>query len=334
MMRPFKLLVPHFLQRFIAFFILCCGLSISISSHAQKSIESWYNEKWERTGSLNARYYSLLSRTDSGWLRKDIYVSTRQWQMIGLFEDQGETIKNGVFQWFYPDGKLKSTGNYSQNKRTGLFLEFYSDGSLKDSSYYVAGNLQGVSAGWHRNGQSSYVFTVDELGKGVYTNWFSDGQPSSAGRYIDYNKKHGRWQYFHKNGKVSAIKLYDSGIVKANQFFTEEGSPITDSPEADRNAEFPGGDLAWRKYISSNLYFPAHLDIKHGSLVALVVSFNINEEGKIENIEVDLPVHPQMDKIAVDAIKRSPLWKPAISQNRRVSSNFIQTVSFYTLSYY
>lgn len=309
--------------------LLATALSLlSIFCYAQKTIETWYDENWAETHEQLGRYYSHLEHTDSGWYRKDMYISARKWQMLGLYEDKECTQRNGVFYFFYPSGKLKSYGAYEHNKKKGPHFEYFADGSLKDSAFYENNHVKGAAAGWYKNGYPEYKLTYDENGNGVYMNWFDDGQPSSSGWYKNFGQRNGRWQFFHKNGKVSAVELYDMGEIKASQYFNEEGSPENDTSKINQPLTFPGGKKAWSKYIHSQLYFPSNLDIKTGYHVALVVTATIDEKGKVIDVEVDLPIHPQMDKIAVEALMKSPLWLPEKQHNRKVVSTFSQSVSF------
>lgn len=310
-------------------FFLAAVLSfISVITYGQKTIETWYDENWKETHEQHARYYSHLDNTDSGWYRRDMFVSTRKWQMIGLYEDKECTKRNGVFYFFYPSGNLKSYGAYEHNKRKGLHLEYYADGALKDSSFYEDDHIKGEAAGWYKNGNPEYQLTYDDNGNGVYMNWFENGQPSSSGRYKDFGKRNGRWHFFHKKGKISAVELYDNGEIKGSQYFNEDGSPEYDTSKIYQPLTFPGGKNAWSKYMRSKLYFPSNLDIKNGYHVVLVVTATIDETGKVIDVEVDLPLHPQMDKIAVTALLNSPLWLPEKQHNRNVVSKFSQSVSF------
>ncbi len=315
-------------RNYYRLFLITVLVLTGIVANAQKTIETWYDENWEETVDQYGRYYSHMEHTDSGWYRKDMYVSTRKWQMLGLYEDKECTQRNGVFRFFYPNGNLKSYGAYIHNVKNGLQMEFFADGSLKDSAYYEDGHVKGKAAGWYKNGNAEYTLTYDDNGNGVYTSWFDNGQPSSAGRYKEYGKMHGRWQFFHKNGKISAVELYDMGSRKDSQYFTETGSPETDTNTIQRSLTFPGGKKAWSKYFNSSIYFPSNLDFKNGYHAVLVVTANIDETGKVTDVEVDLPLHPTMDKIAIEAFLRSPVWIPAKEHNRNIASKFSQTVSF------
>ncbi|MEO9145014.1 MAG: energy transducer TonB [Ginsengibacter sp.] len=59
----------------------------------------------------------------------------------------------------------------------------------------------------------------------------------------------------------------------------------------------------------------------------------VNEDGQIINAEVTVPLHPEFDKIALEAVKNSPKWLPAISQNRKVYSKLRETVTFLQSGY-
>jgi antitoxin component YwqK of YwqJK toxin-antitoxin module len=312
-----------FFYLLLILFFLAGGVS------AQKTVETWYDANWEETPNVQtASYYSLNEHTDSGWFRKDIYLSTKKYQMLGLFEDKENKIRNGVFRFFYPDGKLKSIGKFSHGQKEGLHLSFFEDGSLKDSAFYTEGHLNGRSAGWYSNGNQEYEINFDGNGNGVYTAWFENGSPSAAGRYKNFGQKNGRWQFFHDNGKISAVELYVADSISAAQYFNEDGSPATDTSQISSNAVFPGGQKAWTKFINNHLYFPSNLDFSKGHTAAVVVIAHIDASGKIVRVEKELPLHPDMDKIAVNALMASPAWSPAKNHNRRVASTFRYVVTF------
>ena len=63
-------------------------------------------------------------------------------------------------------------------------------------------------------------------------------------------------------------------------------------------------------------------------MAVVVAAFIINEDGKIEDVDVVTPFHPMMDKIAIEAIKKSPAWKPRIDHNRKVKEYLRQPVTF------
>ena len=222
--------------KLLLFFIAIFGTAISYS---QKNIEAYYNYRWHECLADDARFYSVSRNTDSGWYKTDYFINLKKLQMAGLYEDKESTIRNGIFYWFYPNGTLKAVGKYIHNKKTGLWLDYFQDKSLKDSLNFKDGNSTGISLGWYNTGAARDSLNIDSNGNGVYVSWFDSGNPSSAGKYAEFYKQ-GKWQYFHKDGKLSALEIYDHNVLKDKNYFDEGGNPMSDTTSKDRDVQFAG----------------------------------------------------------------------------------------------
>ena len=293
-----------------------------------QNIEKFYNYKWEECQANEARFYSLTSKTDSGFFRKDYYIKERRIQMIGNYLDSSCKVKNGSFTFYHANGILKSFGKYIQNKKDGLWMSFHNNGIIKDSAIYSMGRQIGKSLSWHPNGYPNDSIYLNEDRSGVHVSWFDNGIPSAAGRYSADMKQNGKWKYFHKNGKVSSIEIYDQSKLISKQYFDENGELINDTVNTDSEAQFVGGIDAWLEFISDKIYFPRGYKIVNGDIAKVVVTFTVNENGEIEDVFTSTPFDIQFDKIAENAIKKSPNWLPAIKHNRKVKSTFNQVVNF------
>jgi antitoxin component YwqK of YwqJK toxin-antitoxin module len=314
------------MKKLMAFTVMLVTLLSTIK--AQSFMEKFFDENFRLVPSADvARFYSISKKTDSGWRTQNFYLTVNKIQMIGLYEDKDNAKKNGNFYTYYPDGKIKSAIRYKNNLEDGLLLSFYNDGSLKDSVNFKAGHHAGTSLSWYKNGFAKDSITVQDDGRGAKVAWFDNGVPSEAGRYIDFEKKQGKWQYFHKNGNISAEEIYADNILLSKKYYNEEGMP-TDTSGGERNAFFPGGEKKWSKFISSQLYFPGHLEFKNVANASVVVTATVDEEGNVIDAEVTVPLHPEFDKIALNSLKKSPKWEPAVSHNRKVYSTFKQTVIY------
>ena len=310
--------------------IICLTLLfflISFESTAQK-IEKFYDYKWKECAPNEARFYSLTTKTDSGYYRKDYYIKERRIQMIGNYLDSLCTIRNGNFTFYHANGVLESTGKYIRNKKEGKWINFHNNGFIKDSTVYSAGKQIGKRISWYPNGYQNDSIVLNEDRSGVHVSWFDNGVPAAAGIYSADMKQHGKWKYFHRNGNISSIEIYDESKLVNKQYYNENGELMTDTTCTDRPAEFKGGIEAWLKYISNHIYFPSGYKIINGDVAKVVVIFTVNEEGEIENVFTSTPFDKAFDSIAEKAIKRSPKWLPAINHNRRVKSTFNQVVNF------
>ena len=289
--------------------------------------ERYYDYRWQRCDATAARFFTTLDRKDSLWERKDYFIHERSLQMKGSYTDTSCKITQSAFAYYYPNKGLQSTGSYKDGKKDGLWLDYYPNGMMKDSIIYAAGNKTGTSYAWHSNGymQDSAVWSSD--GSGVEVSWFDNGNAAAAGRYSAGYKQTGKWQYFHKNGKLSALEIYEDGALNDKQYFDEEGNG-TDTTNKDHEALFPGGMKAWQKYLSKNLYFPTQYKFENADKAVVVVGAVIDEDGNMTDVEISTPLYPAFDDIALKVIKQSPKWQPAVQHNRRVTYRILQPVFF------
>ena len=155
------------------------------------------------------------------------------------------------------------------------------------------------------------------------TNWFENGQLSKAGK-MHYYKEDGKWQYFHRNGKISAEEVYDVGKLTNRIYYDEAGIALSDTTNRDRAAECTKD---WKTYLENNLN-PPDVRFKNGDRAVVIVDFSIDEDGKVGDVTLYSSFHKSFDDIAIEVVKKSPLWKPAIDHNRRVKVYKRQPMTF------
>lgn len=303
-------------------------LLIGTGFAAAQKTTTWYDYNWKECASEQARFFSEVKKTDSGYIRTDYFVQERSVQMTGRFEDEACTVKNGYFRYFHPNKILQSSGLYQNGKKEGLWLSFHPNGMMEDSTVYLHGQPIGTSVSWHSNGYPSDSTVLGEDGRGVNVKWFDNGILSSAGLLINFNLPDGKWKYFHKNGQPSAVEIYEWGILKNKFFYDEKGHEQPDTTNNDRSAGFRGGMQSWLDFIQKRLYFPEQYRLLNITTAVVIVDFTVNEEGKLENIITSTPFYPAFDKIAEAAIAKSPAWIPARNHNRNVKTKMRQQVIF------
>ncbi|MBK7289596.1 MAG: TonB family protein [Chitinophagaceae bacterium] len=304
------------------------SLLIAAIQLSGQTIEKYYDYKWNECEADEARFYCQIIKTDSGYVRKDYFIHEKKFQMVGKYKDKETKINDGQFHYFYSNGTVSSTGIFKEGKKEGLWYSFYSNGNIKDSSVYLNGERTGTSLSWHPNGfmKDSIIINNDETG--VSVSWFDNGNPSSAGFLRQRTKPHGIWKYFHINGNLSSKEVYENGKLTSKTYYDESGVELKDAKRKDAEASFPGKTDAWLNYLHGNSWFPEQFRFTNNDKAVVVVTFTVNEEGKVEDAFVSTPLYPAFDKIALDAVKNSPKWKPAISHNRAVKAWFSQPVTF------
>lgn len=301
---------------------------ISAQQLSAQKIEQFYDYAWKRTAPETARYYALIEKKDSVWLRKDYFIHERSLQMVGTFTDTSFKVEHGDFEYYHANGSLSSKGKYVYGKRDGLWLQYYNNGMIADSAVYDHGNVVGTRLSWHSNGYMSDSAVYNPDGSGVIISWFDNGVPSSAGRQSAGHNINGPWQFFHRNGKLASFETYKNGTLLDKKYYDEEGNAMADTTSKDREPTFPGGQKAWQKFMMKQLYFPDQYKFDNADIAVAVIGAVIDEEGNVTEIQVTDPLHPDFDRIAVNMMKRSPKWLPAISHNRRVKFSIRQPISF------
>jgi TonB family protein len=304
-------------------------LFVVIFSNAQsQAIEKYFDFWWNPCNANEARYYSNTTKTDSGYVRNDYFIREKRLQMSGKFSDEDCKVKNGYFTYYHSNGYLQSEGVYVNNLKEGLWLRFHNNGMMSDSTVYRLDKIIGTSLSWHANGFISDSVVMIEDGRGVNASWFENGNPSFAGLCASGEKQHGTWKYYHNNGAISSVEVYDNGKLLSKTFYDEAGKMQKDTSNIDKEAVFAEGKKAWIKYLATNANFPSEYKIVNGNKATVVVAFEINEEGNVENAFVDAPFSPEFDKLALNTIKNSPKWKPAIEHNRRVKARLKQPITY------
>lgn len=298
--------------------------SITFAQQTQK----FYDYNWKECDASMARFVAVINKTDSGWHRSDFFLHSKKLQMDGTYNDEACKKENGKFYYYHANGVLEKVGNYVNGKKDGLWIAFHTNSMMSDSTVYKEGKIIGTSIGWHANGfmKDSSVYRDD--GTCVAVEWFDNGNLSSAGRFNTDKKMVGKWQFFHENGRVSATETFDNGRLVDKQNFNETGEMVVDTATVYKNATFKGGINAWQKYLTKGLYFPERYTIVNSDKAVVVVSFVIDEEGNVADAFASTPFHPDFDKIAVQQIKNSPKWLPAVSHNRKVKHYLRQPVIF------
>lgn len=190
------------------------------------------------------------------------------------------------------------------------------------------GERSGTSLQWHNTGYLSDSTVYSPDGLSVSVSWFDNGNISSAGRLNLVQAYHGKWQFFHRNGKLSAAEIYNNGKLTDRKYFAEDGSPMTDTTDKTIGATFPGGIPAWMKYLDKKTFFPPNYRIVNGDQAAVKVNFTVDENGNVKDVNVEAPFDPAFDDIALKAFVNSPKWIPAVNHNRNVSCKHSQSVTF------
>ncbi|MCB0477821.1 MAG: energy transducer TonB [Crocinitomicaceae bacterium] len=120
-------------------------------------------------------------------------------------------------------------------------------------------------------------------------------------------------------------------ILTAQLGYTQEPdtlkSEILDNSEADRLAEFPGGEMALQKYIINRVEYPkeARDNMIQGTVY---VEFIVEKKGEVSHLRIVRGVHPILDESALKAFRNLPRFKPALQKGELIRVRFTFPVKF------
>ena len=95
----------------------------------------------------------------------------------------------------------------------------------------------------------------------------------------------------------------------------------------EQQPSFPGGQSALLSWLSSNIHYPPVAE-ENGIQGRVVVSFVVEPDGSISNVQVVRGVDPSLDKEAVRVTKAMPKWVPGKQNGQAVRVKYNLPVTF------
>jgi antitoxin component YwqK of YwqJK toxin-antitoxin module len=130
----------------------------------------------------------------------------------GTLQSEGDFSdgkKNGEWKFYYPSGKIGSSGFYENDESTGKWIYYFEDGTISSEGEYVGGKKNGYWNAMNKTGSRKSEITYAN-GSGEYREFYSDGKLKVKGQIID-GKNQGKWEYFFQDGKKEGECEFDKG---------------------------------------------------------------------------------------------------------------------------
>ena len=91
--------------------------------------------------------------------------------------------------------------------------------------------------------------------------------------------------------------------------------------------EFPGGELALRKYIANAINYPV-IAQENGIQGKVYVTFVVDKDGSISDAHVARGIDPSLDKEALRVVNSLPKWKPGKQRGQPVRVSYTVPINF------
>ena len=136
------------------------------------------------------------------------------------------------------------------------------------------------------------------------------------------------WQPATKDGQPVRIRYSLPITFSLNNATTEKGkgSEKVGQASRDRDATYPGGLEAIRKYLDKNFVRPLECSDIEGNME---VAFIVDEEGKVSMVEVTKSLHPKLDKALTQVFMNMPKWQPAMRDGKPRQMRFTRPLHYF-----
>ncbi len=128
---------------------------------------------------------------------------------------------------------------------------------------------------------------------------------------------------------VEVVEVEAEESDEVLNFAVVENKPVFPGCENEPNedAKFQCFQLSLMKFIAKNVNYP-EMARQMGLQGKVFVSFVIEKDGKVSNVEVARSVDQTLDKAALDVVKKFPTMKPAKQSGRPCRMGYTVPINF------
>ena len=133
----------------------------------------------------------------------------------------------------------------------------------------------------------------------------------------------------------AAVALYGNkgknGVLEitTKELVSNQDSSRKIFTQVEVEPEFPGGKIAWRKFLEINLN--GSIAIKEGlkaGSYTFITKFIVHEDGSLSDFTSEKNINDKIAKHCIQVIKRSAKWKPAMQNGHIVAAYRKQPITF------
>ncbi len=228
---------------------------------------------------------------------------------------------------YYLDKDYKGTDNAKKAKYL-LSIKNYNDTLWQFDTYQIIGPL--ISTEFFKDKDAT-------IAHGEFRYYRADGRMDSTAGYRN-SLKHGSSYYYNDTGAIYRELVYENGILRedTDYFKKRAEQQRKDSLNTGKDvvfttieveSEFEGGLPGWARYLNKNLKYPERA-LNNNKTGTVVIQFIVDKEGNVIAPHIYRSVEYSLDQAALDIIRKSPRWTPAVQNGRKVKSYKRQPIVF------
>lgn len=276
----------------------------------------------------------------------------------------GTDLLNGEYKMWYPTGQLNFTGDYDNNLKNGDFELFDESGTTIKKGVYREGKLVSgepviqdivyenpeVPAKYNNDNKTIEEFLKIKSGQINSLKNLSKLENIVLLIFID---KTGKITKLDTQGTINPLEFeilnellkplpeflpakienipVDSQLI-LDLLFSNKGIKLasrllTQDDKIEKMPEFPGGDMACRKFLATNMRYPEDA-MQIGIQGKVYVSFVVEEDGSLTSFKVTKSVSFALDNEAIRVVKSMPKWIPGDNKGKPVRVLYTVPLNF------
>jgi protein TonB len=196
---------------------------------------------------------------------------------------------------------------------------------LTDSSTNQAIEKKHFDSGQIKS-ENHFVSNTVRKFHGKQTYWNENGEISSE-IYYKNGKKHGSFMTYWESGQLKRQDFYKNGVFTEGFCWNKEGVNIEHTMYKIQ-PKFPGGSKELAKYLTNNMKYPRN-SRNSSSRGKVIVSFSIENDGKIADVRIKKGVNQILNKEAKRVVENMPNWLPAMIDGNAISQVITMPIVFF-----
>jgi TonB family protein len=306
-------------------------LAVATTCFAQKRETYFLKNDGNLVASIDGADYTRVvtrpNKLGKTYLVADLYKNGKH-KLEGAAISVNPLVFDGEVTTYFENGNKKAINKYNNGFLIGEQQEFFPNGKL----YIVENHLSAKEKPFPTN---VYIISnYDSLGTALGTNGDGNFKRYDAGfkliveeGSVKGGKPDGEWKLVQ--GDLKFLEVYSNGKLVSGKSTNKNGEVKTYT-EVATLPSYPGGTDDFLRYLAKNVRYPrSEMGNKFEGKV--VVFFEIEKDGSINNIAVTQPLKPAFDAEAVRVVKQSPKWIPATQRGVPIRSHYTATISFSSL---
>jgi periplasmic protein TonB len=130
--------------------------------------------------------------------------------------------------------------------------------------------------------------------------------------------------------EFESTEANDATIIDAKPVIGEEKNNEAESEIfviVEDMPEFPGGEIALRKWIAANIKYPV-IAAENGIQGKVYVQFVVDKDGSITNARIARGVDASLDQEALRVVNNLPKWKAGMQRGKPVRVSYTVPINF------